>query len=257
MLVRVLRDDARRGAGAVGAQPRVQPVLAPPARRTTTRARTARASASTRCARWAGRCRRAGRRTACSHGWAFPFVAVKERSFGKAKLAFDYLYTDQTRLLPAVALEEAFASVIDAHAWRAPESGGALARMLAEDLAAHRLRAHSAVSVEPRLRRCARGVERRIRVARARRSGARANRAGAAAAVSRSPCAIPTFSSPGGGRRTTRRWCGACCRSWAFRCCCGARGSGAIGGARISSYARAADRAARARGTNESKARRR
>jgi hypothetical protein len=31
----------------------------------------------------------------------FPFIALKELSVGKAKLAFDYLRTDQTRLLPA------------------------------------------------------------------------------------------------------------------------------------------------------------
>ena len=54
-------------------------------------------------------CRRAGRRIALLAWLAFPFVALKERSFGKAKLAFDYLVTDQTRLLPAAALEEAFA----------------------------------------------------------------------------------------------------------------------------------------------------
>jgi hypothetical protein len=39
--------------------------------------------------------------------WAgFPLLAAKERSIAKAKIAFDYLYEEQTRLLPAVALEE-------------------------------------------------------------------------------------------------------------------------------------------------------
>ncbi len=42
----------------------------------------------------------------------FPFLALKELSVGKAKLAFDYLCTDQTRLMPAAALEEAFASLL-------------------------------------------------------------------------------------------------------------------------------------------------
>ena len=42
---------------------------------------------------------------------AYPFIAVRDRSIGKAKLAFDYLRTDQTRLMPAAALEQAFASL--------------------------------------------------------------------------------------------------------------------------------------------------
>jgi hypothetical protein len=71
--------------------------------------------------------------------WAgFPFIAAKERSIAKAKLAFDYLHTDQTRLMPAAALEEMFASLLalgvnaDANAF----SGGPLAQMLAQDLEA-------------------------------------------------------------------------------------------------------------------------
>ena len=99
----------------------------------------------------------------------FPFVALKERSFGKAKLAFDYLYTDQTRLLPAVALEEAFASVMATRrVARCPKTAGVWRACSREDLDGDRVRAHSAVSVEPRVRRRARGVARRIRGARAR-----------------------------------------------------------------------------------------
>ena len=64
----------------------------------------------------------------------FPFIALKERSIGKAKLAFDYLRTDQTRLMPAAALEEAFGSLLALGAGRLPEDAGALAQMLAEDL---------------------------------------------------------------------------------------------------------------------------
>ena len=64
----------------------------------------------------------------------FPFIALKERSIGKAKLAYDYLRTDQTRLMPAAALEEAFGSLLAIAAGRLPADAGALAHMLAEDL---------------------------------------------------------------------------------------------------------------------------
>ena len=64
----------------------------------------------------------------------FPFIALKELSVGKAKLAFDYLRTDQTRLMPAAALEEAFATLLAFGQGAAPDGDGQLARMLAEDL---------------------------------------------------------------------------------------------------------------------------
>jgi hypothetical protein len=69
--------------------------------------------------------------------WAgFPFVAIKERSIDKARTAFDYLDTDQTRLLPAPALEQIFGSLW-AMAHSAPvRSDGLLGQMLAEDLEA-------------------------------------------------------------------------------------------------------------------------
>ncbi len=66
----------------------------------------------------------------------FPFVAAKELSVGKAKLAFDYLRTDQTRLMPAAALEEAFASLLTLGKGGLSEGDGLLARMLSEDLEA-------------------------------------------------------------------------------------------------------------------------
>jgi len=45
--------------------------------------------------------------------WAgFPFVAAKERSIEKAKQAFDYLTVDQTRLMPAVAIEDIFECLV-------------------------------------------------------------------------------------------------------------------------------------------------
>ena len=42
----------------------------------------------------------------------FPYFAAKERSVAKAKLAFDYLTVDQTRLMPAAALESIFDSLL-------------------------------------------------------------------------------------------------------------------------------------------------
>jgi len=65
---------------------------------------------------------------------AFPFVAIKELSFVKAKAAFDYLRTDQTRLLPAAALEEAFGSLLSLGNGGSARGDGALAQMLAQDL---------------------------------------------------------------------------------------------------------------------------
>ena len=61
-----------------------------------------------------------------------PWLVVQERSLAKAKIAFDYMCTDQTRLFPAAAMEDAFASV------RALVDGadcdGRLGRMLAQDV---------------------------------------------------------------------------------------------------------------------------
>lgn len=66
----------------------------------------------------------------------FPFIAIKEMSIGKAKLAFDYLRTDQTRLMPAAALEEAYASLLALARGERIAGHGPLAAMLAEDLEA-------------------------------------------------------------------------------------------------------------------------
>ena len=67
--------------------------------------------------------------------WAgFPFIAIKEGSIGKAKLAFDYLRSDQTRLMPAAALEDIYASLRALGAGEPQE--GALAQMLAVDMQA-------------------------------------------------------------------------------------------------------------------------
>jgi len=66
----------------------------------------------------------------------FPFLALKEFSVGKAKLAFDYLRTDQTRLMPAAALEEAFGSLLALISGSIAEGNGQLAQLLAEDIGA-------------------------------------------------------------------------------------------------------------------------
>ena len=72
---------------------------------------------------------------------AFPYFVATERSLAKAKTAFDYLYEDQTRLMPAAALEEAGASLLALVGRTGARGGGGtakgrLAQMLAEDVAA-------------------------------------------------------------------------------------------------------------------------
>ena len=73
--------------------------------------------------------------------WAgFPYHVIKDRSIAKAKLAFDYLVVDQTRLMPAAALEEIYAVLRglvdgrDAQAGAGAADGGLLAGLLAADL---------------------------------------------------------------------------------------------------------------------------
>jgi hypothetical protein len=66
---------------------------------------------------------------------AYPFVAIKDGSIDKARLAFDYLRTDQTRLMPAAALEEAFASLL-ALGQGSDRPDGKLATWLAADMEA-------------------------------------------------------------------------------------------------------------------------
>jgi hypothetical protein len=71
--------------------------------------------------------------------WAgFPYHVIRDRSIAKAKLAFDYLVVDQTRLMPAAALEEIYAvlrGLVDGHdAPAGAADGGSLAALLAADL---------------------------------------------------------------------------------------------------------------------------
>ncbi len=65
---------------------------------------------------------------------AFPYLVLRERSLSKAMLTFDYLTTDQTRLLPAAALEEAFGGLLALARGEVPPGAGALARDLRDDL---------------------------------------------------------------------------------------------------------------------------
>ena len=67
---------------------------------------------------------------------AYPYVTIKDFSVGKAKLAFDYLRTDQTRLMPAPALEQAFASLLALGQGGPSSREGSLGQMLAQDLQA-------------------------------------------------------------------------------------------------------------------------
>ena len=69
---------------------------------------------------------------------AFPWFVVKERSIAKACTAVDYLWEDQTRLLPAAAFEEIGASLFElASAAPSQETPTTeLTRMIAEDVEA-------------------------------------------------------------------------------------------------------------------------
>jgi hypothetical protein len=74
--------------------------------------------------------------TARLAAWAaLPWLVVRERSLDQAKTTFDYLVTERTRLLPAVALEALFE-----HLWalvhRTRPPGALLESELAEDMAA-------------------------------------------------------------------------------------------------------------------------
>lgn len=66
---------------------------------------------------------------------ALPGVALQERRWQAGKLAFDYLVTERTRLLPALALEAVLQALLGL-ARRESAPAGALGRELAEDLAA-------------------------------------------------------------------------------------------------------------------------
>jgi len=66
----------------------------------------------------------------------FPLLVAKERSIEKAKQAFDYLSVDQTRLLPAAAIEDIFDCLISlcGRTGTTQIGDGSLAAMLAQDI---------------------------------------------------------------------------------------------------------------------------
>jgi hypothetical protein len=66
----------------------------------------------------------------------FPYFAARERSVAKAKLSFDYLTVDQTRLMPAAAIEDIFGhllALLSGTTMSAP-ADRSLGQMLAEDV---------------------------------------------------------------------------------------------------------------------------
>ncbi len=67
---------------------------------------------------------------------AYPIVAIKDLSIAKGKLAFDYLRTDQTRLLPAAALEETFASLLGMTQASSSRRDGKLEALMKRDMQA-------------------------------------------------------------------------------------------------------------------------
>ncbi len=66
---------------------------------------------------------------------AFPALLLRERSLAKAKVGFDYLVTERTRLLPALTLEALFDTLARLAA-RSEPAQGTLSRELARDLCA-------------------------------------------------------------------------------------------------------------------------
>ena len=75
--------------------------------------------------------------TSWTMAWlGFPYFAVKHASLKQAATVFDYLTADRTRLLPAVAAEEIFTSLLTLLGSRGQETvtSGTLAQMLADDI---------------------------------------------------------------------------------------------------------------------------
>ncbi len=65
---------------------------------------------------------------------ALPWVLLRDRSLAKARLAFEYLSEDATRLFPAAAFEEIGATLLRLARAGASEQDGLLGAMLARDL---------------------------------------------------------------------------------------------------------------------------
>ena len=146
-------------------------------------------------------------------GSALPWLIVRERSLAKAKFAFDYLVTERTRLLPALALEAVFEALLAlAHAAARSRGGPLGARTRA------RPRRRSRGCACRSFRRAARGAPRRpsrstttARACRSIRRSARSSRCRPACCPR--PCATTTCcrrcrtrpTSPCAGGRW-RRW---------------------------------------------------
>ena len=117
----------------------------------------------------------------------FPYFAAKERSVAKARIAFDYLNEDQTRLLPAPAFEECGAAALELvtretdrrRPFRPPRADAGRGHR------GHCVRPLSPISVEPRgwRRSCRHALG--VPVAVAVGSPAEADHSGAAPPVSR------------------------------------------------------------------------
>jgi hypothetical protein len=70
-------------------------------------------------------------------GWlSVPWALVKYRSLSQARLAYEYMTEDRTRLLPAAAFEDITADLLRLARHGAREDEGTLAQMLAKDIIA-------------------------------------------------------------------------------------------------------------------------
>ncbi|MGE5089132.1 MAG: hypothetical protein ACM3QY_08400, partial [Candidatus Levyibacteriota bacterium] len=65
---------------------------------------------------------------------AIPYTLLRERSLARARMAYEYLTQDATRVFPAAAFEETGASLLRLGARGAAPGDGRLAAMLARDL---------------------------------------------------------------------------------------------------------------------------
>jgi hypothetical protein len=119
-------------------------------------------------------------------GLGFPYFAAKERSVAKARIAFDYLNEDQTRLMPAAAFEECGAAALELVKSGRLTASGPLARMLAEDIEAIAFVRLPQFPSSRAIRRRSRSHTLGVPVADAVRSPAEADHSGPRPPVSRS-----------------------------------------------------------------------
>jgi hypothetical protein len=79
---------------------------------------------------------RAGATSRIGAWLAFPWLLARERSLAKAKVSFDYLVAERTRLLPRVALEALFESLWAIARRTAAAASGPLEREIAQEMCA-------------------------------------------------------------------------------------------------------------------------